>query len=327
MAFATIGGTKYPPFYGTTVAPHVVTREGKVYVAYQNELGQPLVMSYDMLWRRWHGPVLASDHGLGLDKHGSPAICIDRLGLIHLFFGCHGGHMHYVRSTHPHNITEWELMPPPAPKATYPQAWATAGGGMWLFYRGGGTGREPWYMKKAYRGIGGWGEAFPIIHLGGKLRAYCSTLLGWGGRTLHLFWNVAKPDDNRYNLYYLQRRADGYWANASGAMLLPPITQDVAAHHCLVCHTDNLETRPVKLAVDTSDCPFIKFSRGTGPHRWRYAYPVEGKWVIHRRPPEHVAGVLDHPGYQDPDYSEWFVGFKYNEWGAELFLQWQEGGG
>ena len=39
---------QYPPFYGYVIAPHAVLAEGRVFCAFQDTNGRPVVMVYDI---------------------------------------------------------------------------------------------------------------------------------------------------------------------------------------------------------------------------------------------------------------------------------------
>ena len=115
QAFATIGGARYAAFYGRLIGPHAVVAGERVYCAIQDSRGRPVIDVYDTKAKRWHGPVTASRHGIRRgDSHGNPALCIDRGGHLHVFYGCHGGAMRHTRSVKPHDIGAWKERPSPA---------------------------------------------------------------------------------------------------------------------------------------------------------------------------------------------------------------------
>ena len=136
-AFASVQreGKPYKTFYNNYIAPHAVLEKGIVFTAHQDGQGRPIVDAYDISKHSWTGPVRASDSGLGEDTHGNPSITIDAKGHVHIFFGCHRKAMKHVRSAAPYDITQWEDMPSPTPRATYSQSMRMADGSMYLFYR------------------------------------------------------------------------------------------------------------------------------------------------------------------------------------------------
>jgi len=53
------GYRQYPPFYNNVIAPHALVAHGRVYCAFQNTNGQPIVTTYDISKKRWSEPVRA----------------------------------------------------------------------------------------------------------------------------------------------------------------------------------------------------------------------------------------------------------------------------
>jgi hypothetical protein len=267
-----------------------LTTSDAVYCAFQNRLGQPQVMVYRTEAKTWDGPVTASTFGLKADDHGNPAICLDRDGYLHVFYGCHGGPMRHTRSAAPRDITQWEEQPPPTPRATYPQTMLLADATICLFYRAGGH-VEPWTLRTSGDQGRTWSEPERVIEMRldppDKLAAaYCDFFPGSDGRTIHCFWN--HKDDNaarvtatrphpwrplkypglheavyRYNVYYARRDADGVWRNAGGQSLPLPISKAQADRLCLVFDSgDEFAMLRTRLAVDRDNRPYIRFGVG-----------------------------------------------------------------
>ncbi|MEO1990822.1 MAG: BNR-4 repeat-containing protein, partial [Pirellulales bacterium] len=119
-AFASVQreGKPYKTFYNNYIAPHAVLEKGIVFTAHQDGQGRPIVDAYNINTKAWTGLVRASNSGLGADTHGNPSITIDSKGHLHVFFGCHTKAMKHVRSVVPYDITQWEDMPSPTPRAT-----------------------------------------------------------------------------------------------------------------------------------------------------------------------------------------------------------------
>ncbi|MFB0524698.1 MAG: BNR-4 repeat-containing protein, partial [Phycisphaerae bacterium] len=158
------GYHQYPPFYNNVIAPHAVVAKGRVYCAFQNTKGQPIIMVYNVGRKSWSEPVWASQFGLGRDAHGNPSICIDMRGYIHIFYGCHGQAMRHTRSTEPYDITSWQEQPAPTPRATYPQSMRMANNDIYLFYRAGGH-MEPWCLRISKDDGQSWSEPERIIEM------------------------------------------------------------------------------------------------------------------------------------------------------------------
>lgn len=72
QAFAALNrqGKPYPAFYRLYIRPHAVMEQDKLWCAYQDGEGRPLVTAYAPESREWSGPVRASDH------RGTPVVCL-----------------------------------------------------------------------------------------------------------------------------------------------------------------------------------------------------------------------------------------------------------
>ncbi len=279
----------YPAFYSYVISPHAVVEKGKVFCAFQNSKGRPVVMAYDIGRKNWEGPVRASEAGLRNDAHGNPAICVDGEGCLHVFYGCHGGPMRHTRSARPYDIGAWAEQPPPAPRATYPQIIRQADSALCLFYRAGGH-VEPWSLRISRDNGRTWSEAERVIEMRLDPRdplaaAYCDFFPGSDGRTIHCVWN--HKDDNaarvtpdrphpwrplkypglheavyRYNIYYVRRDPDGVWRNAAGEAMATPISKASADAKCLVYDSGDEFASPGALAVDRQNRMHIRFRVG-----------------------------------------------------------------
>ena len=318
QAFAKIqrDGKPYAAFYDYYICPHAVEGDGKVFCAYQDGGGRPIAMAYDPASKAWAGPVRASDHGLGADTHGNPSVCLDGRGRVHLFFGCHGRAMWHVRSKRPYDITEWEKMPSPTDRATYPETLRLADGRLLLFYRAGGH-MEPWSMRTSRDDGESWSPAERIIEMRLKPKdrlaaAYCAFLPGAAYRTVHCFF--VHKDDNpgsgrgkphpwrplkypglheavyRYNVYYIRRDADGTWRGCDGTALTLPLSKAEADLHARVYDTGDEFAGHRRIAIGPDDTPYLRFTVGVSdwtsgkvlvPHKTKFTAPRGGTWQVH----------------------------------------------
>ena len=323
-AFAVIGPAlvkgnfhKYPPFYSNVIAPHAVVEKGRIYCAFQNTKGQPVVMGYNIDKQSWAGPVTASDFGLGKDAHGNPSICLDRKGHIHVFYGSHGRSQRHTRSKNPYDISSWVEQTPPTSRATYPQSMRLADGSLYLFYRAGGH-MEPWSLRISSDNGKTWSAAEKVIEmrLAPKDRlaaAYASIAPGTDGKTIHCFW--VHKDDNaarvkpgkphpwrplkypglheavyRYNMYYILRDANGVWRNIEGKKVKLPVSKAFADKHCLVFDSGDEFTNIGRPVIDKNNRPFVRFRYGVGdwkkggkrlvPWQSRYTHYDGSKWQV-----------------------------------------------
>jgi hypothetical protein len=328
-AFAVIGPAlvrgnfhQYPPFYSNVIAPHAVLSDDKVYTAFQNTKGQPVVMLYNTIEKSWSRPVTASEFGLGKDAHGNPSICIDRLGYIHVFYGCHGGRMRHTRSARPYNITEWQEQSAPTNRATYPQSIRLSDGSIFLFYRAGGH-MESWTARISKDNARTWSEPEKVIEMrldppDRLAAAYCSICPGYAGKTVHCFW--VHKDDNaarvkgdrkhpwrplkykgfheavyRYNMYYIYRDEKGIWRNITGKKVDLPVSKAFADKHCKVYDSGDEFTNIGFPFIDKKNRPYVRYRTGVGDWKaggrtiipWHnlYAHYDAGKWHVSKEVP------------------------------------------
>ena len=297
-AFAMIGAEMsvgnfhlYPPFYSNVIAPHAVVADGKVFCAFQDTRGRPVVMAYDITGIKWSKPVTASEFGLGKDAHGNPSICIDRKGYIHIFYGCHSRAMRHTKSVRPFDITTWREQSAPTQRATYPQSMIMADDTICLFYRAGGH-MEPWTLQTSSDDGATWSPKEKVIEMRLEPRdhlaaAYAAIIPGAEGRTIHCFW--VHKDDNaarvrgdkkhpwrplkykglheavyRYNQYYIRRDAAGVWRNVEGRKVELPVSKAFADEHCLVFDSGHEFTNIARPIVDADNRPYAVFKYGVG---------------------------------------------------------------
>lgn len=348
-AFAKVSrnGKPYNTFYNYYITPHAIEEAGKVFCAYQDGNGRPVVMAYDIEKKQWSGPVRASDIGLGADTHGNPSICIDAEGRIHLFFGCHGRAMRQVKSEKPYDITKWQPMPSPTPKATYPETIRMADGSIFLFYRAGGH-MEPWSMRISKDNGSSWSNAERIIEMrldppDRLAAAYATFLPGADCKTVHGFF--LHKDDNptrvkkhpwrplkypglheavyRYNVYYVKRDTEGKWRGADGSALDLPLSKTEADKQALVYDTGDLFAGHKRIVIDQNDRPYLRFGVGVTdwksgkvivPTKTHYTAPSRGKWPVFDKMPadwtEPVRRQIVTPGpaaYGPAAPYRWFI--------------------
>jgi hypothetical protein len=311
-AFAMIGAEMsvgnfhlYPPFYNNVIAPHAVVADDKVFCAFQDTRGRPVVMAYDIVVKRWSKPVTASNFGLGKDAHGNPSICLDRNGYIHIFYGCHGRAMRHTKSMGPYDITAWHEQSEPTKRATYPQSIRMADDCIILFYRAGGH-MEPWTLQTSSDNGTTWSSGRKIIEM--RLEpidplaaAYAAIVPGAEGRTVHCFWvhkddNASRVRDDkkhpwrtlkykglheavyRYNQYYIRRDADGTWRNIEGLNVKLPVTKAYADEHCLVFDSGDEFTNIARPIVNADNRPYAVFKYGVGD--WKKGGAVVMPWSL-----------------------------------------------
>lgn len=159
---------------GNTHTGSTLFVDGKVYIAYQGELTDPYIASYDIEKKVWDGPYKAgnstlSKNGRQIDSHGRPSLEINGDGHLHILFGGHGGEwadglnpmsfdtphaggrMLHVASQKPHDISAWEQKNDISPFASYTATCKMDNGDIYFFTRA-GTHKSPWVYYKMENG-------------------------------------------------------------------------------------------------------------------------------------------------------------------------------
>jgi hypothetical protein len=325
-----------------------VLEEDIVFTAHQDGQGRPIVDAYDTKKKTWIGPVRASDFGLGADTHGNPSITIDAKGHLHVFFGCHGKAMKHVRSAAPYDISQWEEMPSPTPRATYSQSMRMADGSIYLFYRA-GSHLAPWSMRVSKDDGQSWTKQEPVIEMrrdfsDKKAAAYNAFVPGADYKTVHCFW--VYKDDNprgnkrkyqgmseavyRYNMYYAKRTADGQWIAADGTPMSDlPVNKTFSDKHAMVLDSGEEFTAPTRIVIGEDNAPYINIRQGVTdwksgklpkvivPYEYKFASPVDGKWQVHgempARWPDLVKELLSSAGpaaFGGAQPNKWFIHYE-----------------
>lgn len=319
-SFASVqrDGKPYKTFYNNYIAPHAVVENGIVFTAHQDGEGRPVVDAYDTQKKVWLGPVRASEFGLGADTHGNPSLAIDREGHLHVFFGCHRKGMRHVRSVAPYDISQWENMSEPTPKATYPQTMRMADGSLYLFYRAGGH-LAPWTLRISKDNGQTWSDPEPIVEMrrdfpDRRACSYHAFVPGADYKTVHAFW-VYKDDDPkgnqrkyqgmheavyRYHMYYAKRTAEGQWVAADGTPMEDlPVNKIFCDKHARILDSGEEFTAPTRIVIDGDDVPYIRIRQGVTdwkqglvmvPYQYKSASPVDGQWQVHEEMPTQWPG-------------------------------------
>lgn len=149
-------------------------RDGKIYVAYEGELTDPYITSYDVETHQWDGPYKAghntlSKNGRKADGHGNPTMQQADDGYFHITFGGHGGENEdglnplsldtphaggrftHVVSDKPNDISSFTPKNDVSPFASYAQSVKMPNGDMYFFTRA-GTHKSPWIYYKLKNG-------------------------------------------------------------------------------------------------------------------------------------------------------------------------------
>lgn len=168
------------------------------------------------------------------DAHNAISLMVDGAGTLHVAWDHHGHALNYARSREPFGL---ELGPREAltghreSRVTYPEFYALPGGGLWLLYRDGGSGRGDLLAKTYDTATRRWRDAPEVLVSGeGERNAYWQACIAPDG-TRHLSWVWRETGDvaTNHDLAYA-RSADGgrTWTDSNGRELTLPITAATA---------------------------------------------------------------------------------------------------
>lgn len=290
--------------------------DGVTYLAYQGTHEDPIVCAFHHDGHRWEGPVRAGISALGddpppvdpddIDNHGRPALIVDQLGYIHVFFGGHGGHaglgpnplgrhgsgrQAHAVSRRPFDITEWEILENISPFGTYSQVVKMPNGDLYLFFRH-GSHMSDWVYQKSTN----HGRTFsePVTVLKEKRQSGSvstrDTWYAWfreGPESTILstfnYHPCSKPDHDalRTNAYFMQMDTrDGSWTHAAGDSLPMPLTREAADTHALVFDSQGRGTRLGTCTLDEHGRPLLYFRYHAGPHELIVARWTGEAWSL-----------------------------------------------
>jgi hypothetical protein len=264
------------PSYGPTNYPIACYYNNRTYIvtlSQDNPLSNahPLIRYYDHTVNEWSDEIDTcagyTPYPLGDDDHGNPAMCIDSIGRIHIFFGAHVTYMRQRISANPEDIiSNWitNSPPPTGNNATYPHP-VVVGSTIYLIYRVGdaNTGQE-YYVKSTDNG-NTWGVPVEIINMGGSIYMGVCELVG---TKIHMAWSWRKNVTvDRVNVYHVYlETTDGHLYSADGTDLGTLITEVIANASCLVdeSETSGKRTAQPAMHIDSTGNPHIIFIKGLG---------------------------------------------------------------
>ncbi|WP_371192637.1 BNR-4 repeat-containing protein [Glaciecola sp. SC05] len=246
--------------------------DGKIYVAYEGDLTDPYIASYDVETNQWEGPYKAghntlSKNGRKTDGHGNPTMQQDVDGYFHITFGGHGGEREdglnplsidtahaggrftHVVSDKPNDISSFSQKHDVSPFASYAESSKMPNGDMYFFTRA-GTHKSPWVYYKLKSGSQTFDPpviiTWPTSHKNDPMKvdmfyikifkASDTDILVTAMNHLCNFKEIhTKRHDDRFNAYYmrLDTNNDTFY-NVKGDKLTLPITKTQADKHTLV---------------------------------------------------------------------------------------------
>ncbi len=255
------------PIIGQAAEHH----NGITYIAYQGELEDPYVVSYNHANKTWDGPYKAGTSLLGkdgdVDNHGKPSLVIDGEGYIHLVFGGHGGTKDFgdntlgnyhdgkqihVKTKNPLDISSWEEVDNITPFGTYSQFIKMDNGDIYLIYRHGAH-RSNWvyqvstdngrifsskvsFLKAKQISVGADGKTdWDSWYISFKKSSGNEIFVSYN---YHFCKGGTRHDGERHHGYFMTFNTDTKeWHNVKGEILQIPITKEYADSKTLVVNT------------------------------------------------------------------------------------------
>ncbi len=247
-------------------------RDGKIYIAYEGDLTDPYMASYDVETHQWDGPYKVghntlSKNGRKVDGHGNPTMQQDDNGYFHITFGGHGGEKEdglnplsidtahaggrftHLVSDRPNDISSFSPKNDVSPFASYAQSSKMPNGDMYFFTRA-GTHKSPWIYYKLKNGSRTFEP--PVIITWPTPRKddpilvdmfYIKTFKANDTDIIVTMMNHlcnfkeihTKRHDDRFNAYYmrLDTKTDTFY-NVKDEQLTLPITKTSGDQHTLV---------------------------------------------------------------------------------------------
>lgn len=166
--------------------------------------------------------------------HNTPSIAVDGDGYVHVFTSMHNEAWKYYRSDSPYSATlvdHSSEMPDPTVLITYPVVKRDADGNLWLIVRGEATtsGRGGYFYKYTMSS-NTWARISIWAYRAGY-SVYPDDIQFSSDGDVHIQWEWSKYPASavrHQGSYVRYTPSSGTYRSASGATVLPPLTQDTA---------------------------------------------------------------------------------------------------
>jgi hypothetical protein len=255
----------------------------KVYFAYMSggEKFESKAWSYDLTDFSMTGPVDLD--GRDQDPHNYPNLTLDRLGRLHVVYGCHSNPMYYRHLKKASDVSAWTPVRELMTNATYPRIFTRENGNLVVFYRDLSDGNHYGYIESIDNGAT-W-SPFRALLRGGE--GWTSVAYVGGvflkGDAIHIAWSWyhrAEPPYHYDDLSYARFgfTADHGWQAGGQRHKLPlePSFPKVAAGIKQYAKGVTLDAlgRPVVLYCDHDDTADdgVKLATWDGG-RWQFEIP------------------------------------------------------
>ncbi|CAN5176766.1 hypothetical protein BH09PSE1_BH09PSE1_23440 [soil metagenome] len=272
--FAALGATQ--PWMAGATTPPAIRVGDKYFLAEetwhpQHQKRQQSVTSYDRVSKRWVGPVGAISQTIDNDDHGTPSICSDHQGYLHIFGGPHNNNMQHSISRYPGDASHWNKQATTAlaGKYTYPHP-TMVGSTLNLFMRfqeDSALTRYSLYLVKSATldaGVLTWGAPVKVGDLGADTRWYIGNSILRGTDIHMVATRSTYQDDYRRDVYYMiWDTVAGLWKNQDGSYTTALIERaNAEANFRIYTHAADTTGNIPQLEFDTAGRPHVVFQTG-----------------------------------------------------------------
>jgi hypothetical protein len=285
--------------------------DGKIVIAYEGDLTDPYIASYDIAKDTWYGSYKAghstlSKNGRKRDSHGKPALVQDDDGYFHIIFGGHGGERDdglnplsidtahaggrftHVVSDKPNDISSFSVKDDVSPFGSYAEVVKMDNGDIYFFTRT-GTHKSPYVYYKLAKGSQTLEPpvmmTWPTPHKANPMLVdmfYVKTFKASPTDILVTsMWHLCNfkeahtsKHDDRFNAYYmrLDTRDDTFY-NVKGEKLTLPITRAIGDQKTLVYDS-------VADGTIVNDTKGLKLEDGTPAMSYELRFPEPREWKM-----------------------------------------------
>lgn len=285
--------------------------DGKIYIAYEGDLTDPYITSYDIETNKWDGPYKAghntlSKNGRKADGHGNPTMQQDVDGYFHITFGGHGGEREdglnplsidtahaggrftHVVSDKPNDISSFSEKHDVSPFASYAESCKMPNGDIYFFTRA-GTHKSPWIYYKLKSGSQTFEPpvviTWPTPHKDDPIKvdmfyvkvfkASDTDILVTSMHHLCNFKEIhTSKHDDRFNAYYMRLdTTDDTFYNVKGEKLTLPIIKPNADKQTLVYDS-------VRAGTIVNDTRGLVLQDGKPAMSYELRFPEPREWKM-----------------------------------------------
>jgi hypothetical protein len=212
---------------GYAEANKIVTANGKTYFSWLDTVDAKFEVYIRSLEHNSGTLSEAIKVGEAHDNHGGPALTLDSRGYLHIVYFPHHHPMHYRRSKHPHDISEWEDVQQFGERCTYPTLICGPDDTLYCSVRFSSE-KNPWQVKLfTKRPQEGWMPAQTLLESRYPGYSHFQESLAWSpvDQKLHLFCRFHEGTDGEaygklQTLAYMQSDDFGAtWQKINGEII------------------------------------------------------------------------------------------------------------